>query len=117
MSKRILLVNETSALNSPAAKEALDMALILAAYDHQVSLFFTGVAVLQLVPNQDARQLDSKNLFKTLKLLELYEIDALYVCATSMKNYDIEIEELGISCQLISSSANLVAEQDHILRF
>lgn len=119
MSKHILLINQTSALNSPASKEALDMALILAAYEHDVSLLFEDAAVMQLLPQQDARIVDSKNLFKTLKLLDLYEIDQLYVCEDSLHRFALSPSMLAIDCRSVNSSekAKLCSQQDHLLRF
>lgn len=119
MSKHVLLINQTTALNTPAAKEALDMALILAAYEHQVGIVFEGSAVLQLTDNQDARKLDSKNLFKTLKLLDLYEIENLYVCRDALSRFELSPNDLFIDCQLVSGEekAQLISQQHHLLRF
>lgn len=119
MSKQILLINQTSALNSPCANEALDMALILASYDHQMAMLFEESAVLQLIKGQDAREVGSKDLFKRIKLLELYDVEQLFVCADAINRFGLQQADLAIDCDVLSRSqkAALFAAQDHLLRF
>lgn len=81
--KKIAILNASSTINE-ASKEALDAALIYGSYEQDISLFFQGEAVRQLLNNQSTEKVNIKNYLKTMSALEFYDIENIYVCKNSL---------------------------------
>lgn len=79
MSKKILYTQK----NFPGielAKESLEMALAATSLDLEVSLFFMGDGIFQLLKDQEDNRLSAM-----LKALPLYGIDKVYVVKESLQ--------------------------------
>jgi tRNA 2-thiouridine synthesizing protein C len=90
----ILLIQQSSAFDGAVAREAQDLALALAATEHQVTLLYRDAAVLQLLPL--AQQPAVKDFTLAQKLFELYDIAAVYVCQHSLSRYQLSVPQLRI---------------------
>ncbi|TBR44310.1 sulfur oxidation protein [Marinomonas agarivorans] len=73
-----------------AAKEGLELALVLATFEQPVAFAFSGAGVALLLNEQQSSHQHGKALYKMLPSFEFYDIDKLYVPA-------IEVEGLSIS--------------------
>jgi tRNA 2-thiouridine synthesizing protein C len=82
--QRIAIINSQVPYANNAGKDALDVALIYASYEQQVSLFFHGDGVWQLVPQQSPETIQQKNYLKTFAAFDLYDIEHVYVCQQSL---------------------------------
>lgn len=72
-----------------SGREGLDAVLATAALSDQIGVFFLGDGVLHLLSAQQPEMIFSKDYISTLKLLELYDIEAVYVCEQSLNERGI----------------------------
>lgn len=115
--KNVLVINSSSPFLHLNGREALDMALIFAAIDQNVALLFRDAAVLCLKTTQHPEQAHLKNYFKTLKTLELYDVDQLYVCELSLKEFGLNPDELLLDVEILDSDSlhRLFKQYEHIV--
>lgn len=92
--KPILIIHTKSGLNDLSGKEALDMSLILASYDQQVQLLFMQHGVTQVLAQQQPEQVQQKDYISTFKALELYDVDDVFACQSSLDNLVISSDQL-----------------------
>jgi len=92
-----------TALDGADFKEAVDLALVCAAFEHQVNLVFTDHAVFNLVKSQSTLQLDDKNHLNILKGLEFYDIENVYVEKESLDIRQLKLENLIDAVQLVDN--------------
>lgn len=83
--KKIGIINSRSPYGDNAGKDALDLALIFGSYEQQISLFFHGDGVYQLITQQSPELIQQKNYLKTFGAFELYDVNHIYVCQQSLK--------------------------------
>lgn len=84
-------------------REGLDALLATSAYSENIDVFFIGAGVTQLLLNQDPEQVLSRDYTAAFKLLELYDIENIYVCELSLKHYKITSSALVIPVIPLSS--------------
>jgi tRNA 2-thiouridine synthesizing protein C len=115
--KNVLIISDASPFDKQRIREALDMALIYAAIDQNVSWLFKGPAVLALKAQESISDLGLKNYFKSLKTLEIYDVENVYVCEASLCRYQLDSQSLIIDVQVVSSDAalTLIDEQDFVV--
>ena len=75
VAKKILYVNRKAPYGTIYALESLEVVLIGAAFEQDVSLAFVGDGVYQLTTAQDTKGLEMKNFSPTFRALEDYERD------------------------------------------
>ena len=92
--KKVMLVNRKAPHGSVYALESLEVALITAAFDQEVSLAFLDDGVYQLLKDQDTVELGRKNFSATYKALGDYEINKLYVEKESLEARGLTIDDL-----------------------
>ena len=85
-------------------KEALDLALVCAAFDHSVQLIFMDCGVFHLIKAQDDKFIDDKNHDKQLKSLEYYDISSIYVDRWSLDENSLPLDDLIDGVQIIENS-------------
>lgn len=100
-------------------REGLDAILSTSAYTEQIQLFFVGDGVLQLLKHQNVEQLKTKNYIKAFNLLELYDVENIYICQSSLEKYGYGLEDLVIKAQLLSPQeiADKLSQSSAVLRF
>ena len=77
--KKFLYVNRRAPHGTIYAHEALEVVLIGAAFDQDVSLAFIDDGVFQLKKEQDTAEIYTKNFSKIYSALEMYDVEKLYV--------------------------------------
>jgi len=85
-SKLIAVINSRAPYSSTSGKDALDVALIFGSYEQEVSLFFHGDGVFQLIEKQNSMLIQLKDYLKTFSAFEFYDIEKIYVCQKSLQN-------------------------------
>ena len=131
--KKILYVNRKPPHGTVYAQESLDVALIGAAFDQNVSLAFFDDGVYQLLAGQDTNETGLKNFAATYRALGDYDIHSIYVESESMKKRGLTIDDLleityideddndskKPCIQLIDSEElrDIINEQDIVLSF
>ena len=86
---------------SQDAKEALDVALVLAAFEQQPALLFIDEGILQLLPNSQSPS-SHKHIGKIISALEMYEINELWVEQESLDYFGIMVDELSQPVKVIN---------------
>ena len=77
--KKFLYINRRAPHGTIYAHEALEVVLIGAAFEQDVTLAFLDDGVFQLKKNQDTTDINTKNFSKTYGALEMYDVEKLYV--------------------------------------
>lgn len=119
MSRKILFLNRHGPFGSTAGREALDAALIAAAFDQQVSLLFVDDGVLQLVKNQSDAGGALKDVSPAFKSLGLYEIESVYVDGDSLAARGLAADDLLVPVVVLDVEGvrALIEAQDAVLGF
>lgn len=117
--KKFMFVNRKAPYGTIYALESLEVVLISAAFDQDVSLAFLDDGVYQLKKGQNTKGLDVKNFSPTYRALEGYDIEKLYVERESLDARGLTEEDLAVEVKVVSSAemAKLMAEQDVLLSF
>ncbi|MDL4864681.1 sulfurtransferase complex subunit TusC [Halomonas elongata] len=100
-------------------REGLDAALVGAAFGREVALLFMGEGVLALLEGQGPGALGQKSTGPTLEMLEMYDIEALYVEGQAMERYGLEQQDLLLATHHLddASIAELVERHALVLTF
>lgn len=117
--KKFLYVNRKAPYGTIYALESLEVVLIAAAFDQDVSLAFLDDGVYQIVKGQHTKNIDVKNFSPTYRALEGYDIEKLYVEKESMEARGLKEEDFLVDVKVIDKSemATLMASQDVIMSF
>jgi len=83
--KKFLYVNRKAPYGTIYALESLEVVLIGAAFEQDVSLAFLGDGVYQLVKGEDTKALEVKNFSPTYRALEDYDVTKIYVDDEALK--------------------------------
>lgn len=131
--KKFLYVNRKAPYGTIYAQESLEVVLIGAAFDQDVSMAFLDDGVFQLTKGQDTKGTGLKNFSPTYRALGDYEVTKLYVEQDSLDERGLTLDDLqdikyededddyaeNPSIIVVSREqmADLMAEQDVILSF
>ena len=131
--KKFLYVNRKAPYGTIYAQESLEVVLIGAAFDQDVSLAFLDDGVFQLTKGQDTKEIGLKNFSATYRALGDYEVTKLYVEKESLTERGLTLDDLQNieyededddyaekpSIRLVSRAemAEVMADQDVVLSF
>jgi tRNA 2-thiouridine synthesizing protein C len=117
--KRFMFVNRTAPYGTVYALESLEVVLITAAFDQDVSLVFVDDGVWQLKKGQQTKGIETKNFSPTYRALEGYDVEKLYVERESLAARGLTEDDLIVDVNVLGSSelGALMAEQDVVLSF
>jgi tRNA 2-thiouridine synthesizing protein C len=119
VAKKFLYVNRRAPYGSIYALESLEVVLIGAAFEQDVSLAFLGDGVYQLTKGQDTKGLEVKNFSPTFRALEDYDVTKLYVEKEALEARGLRESDLVVPVQVVDAArmAEIMEEQDVILSF
>ena len=117
--KKFLYVNRRAPYGSIYALESLEVVLIGAAFDQDVSMLFVDDGVYQLKKGQDTKESDMKNFSPTYRALEMYDVEKLYVDRESMEARGLTPDDLVVPVEVLNTGqvSDLIEEQEVILNF
>ncbi len=131
--KKLMYVNRKAPYGTIYALESLEVVLIGAAFDQQVSLAFVDDGVYQLARNQSTDGIGMKNFSPTYAALGDYDVRHIYVERESLETRGLTVEDLmpltyededddwaeKDSLRVVDSRelAALMSEQDVVLSF
>ena len=117
--KKFMFVNRKAPYGTIYALESLEVVLITAAFDQDVSLAFLDDGVYQLKKGQQTKGIDTKNFSPTYRALEGYDIEKLYVDEESLKARGLTTESLLVPVAVLSPAqmAELMDQQDVVISF
>ncbi len=117
--KKFMFVNRKAPYGSIYALESLEVVLITAAFDQDVSLAFVDDGVYQLKRGMQTKAIEVKNFSPTYRALEGYDIEKLYVDRESLEARGLTEEDLVVDVTVLDSAAmaELMRQQDVVLSF
>ena len=131
--KRFLYINRKAPYGTIYALESLEVVLIGAAFEQDVSLAFLDDGVFQIVEGQDASAVGMKNFSKTYRALGDFEVRKLYVERESLAERGLSESDLmpitwedeaedfaekpSIHCVDRAEMARLIGAADVVLSF
>jgi len=92
--KKMLYVNRNAPYGTVYALEGLEVVLIGAAFEQDVSMAFIGDGVYQILKGQDTSDSDMKNFSPTYNALGDYEVTKLYVEQESLDERGLSVDDL-----------------------
>ena len=92
--KKFMFVNRKAPYGTVYALESLEVVLISAAFDQDVSLAFVDDGVYQLKKDQNTDGIGMKNFSPTYRALGDYDINKLYVEQESLTERGLKLEDL-----------------------
>ena len=92
--KKFLYVNRKAPYGTIYALESLEVVLIAAAFDQDVSLAFIDDGVYQLTKGQDTKEIGMKNFSPTFSALGDYEVKKIYVEKESLEERGLALDDL-----------------------
>ncbi len=117
--KKFMFVNRSAPYGTIYALESLEVVLISAAFDQDVSLAFVDDGVWQLKRGQQTKGIETKNFSPTYRALEGYDVEKLYVERESLEARGLAEDDLLVDVTVLSSAemGKLMDEQDVVLSF
>jgi len=117
--KKFMYVNRRAPHGSIYAQESLEVVLVGAAFEQDVSVVFLDDGVYQIRKDQDTSAIGTKNFSKTFRALEMYDVEKLYVEKESMQARGMTEDDLNVPVEVKTSEeiGRLMEEQDVVLSF
>jgi tRNA 2-thiouridine synthesizing protein C len=117
--KKFMYVNRKAPYGTIYALESLEVVLIGAAFEQDVSLAFIDDGVFQITKGQETAGIEMKNFSPTYRALEMYDVEKLYVEKESMEARGLSEEDFLVDVEVKSRDElrNMMEEQDVILSF
>jgi tRNA 2-thiouridine synthesizing protein C len=133
MAKKFMYMNTKAPYGTIYALESLEVVLIGAAFEQDVSLAFVGDGVYQLTKGQNTQGIGMKNFSPTYAALGDYDVNKIYVEKESLEERGLTLDDLQHlvwedededwaekdSIRLVSRSelADVIDDQDVVLSF
>ena len=131
--KKFMCINRKAPYGTIYAWESLEVVLISAAFEQDVSVAFVDDGVFQLVKGQDTTEVGIKNFSPTYAALGDYDVNKIYVEKESLDMRGLTVEDLmhltyededddwaeKDSIKVVSSAelAELLEQQEVVLSF
>ncbi len=115
--KRFLFLNRKAPYGTIYALEALEVVLISAAFDQDVSVVFMDDGVYQIKKEQDTTAINMKNFSPTYRALEGYDVEKLYVEKESLDARGLTEDDLVVPVEVLDAKAlsDLMNDQDVVI--
>jgi tRNA 2-thiouridine synthesizing protein C len=115
--RRFMYVNRRPPYGTIYALECLEVVLIAAAFDQDVSVVFVDDGVYQLKKNQDTTAIGMKNFSNTYRALDDYDVEKIYVEKESLEIRGLTAGDLIIPVEVIETEnlREIMAQQDVVI--
>ncbi|MEZ8277207.1 sulfurtransferase complex subunit TusC [Vibrio cyclitrophicus] len=102
-----------------AGREGLDALLAASAFSEDIIVFFVGDGVTQLLKAQQPSETLSRDYISAFKLMDLYDIEQVYVCQRSLNQFGLSTDNLLIDVTVVEVDqlARKLAQCQQILTF
>ena len=117
--RKFMYINRRAPYGTIYALESLEVVLIAAAFEQDVSLVFMDDGVYQIKKDQNTDAIGVKNFSPTYRALEGYDVEKLYVERESLESRGLTTDDLIVPVELMDKDqlADLMEEQEVILSF
>lgn len=115
--KKFMFVNRRAPYGTIYALEGLEVVLISAAFDQDVSMVFLDDGVYELMKGQQTKGIQVKNFSPAYRALEGYDIEKLYVEQESLEARGLTADQLVVPVEVLSAAqmSELMEQQDVII--
>ncbi len=115
--KKFMFVNRKAPYGTVYALESLEVVLISAAFDQDVSLAFLDDGVYQLRKGQQTKGIETKNFSPIFRALDGYDIEKLYVEREAMEARGLTEDDLLVDVTVLSRTemGELMEQQDVVI--
>ncbi len=115
--KRFMYVNRRPPYGTIYALECLEVVLVAAAFDQDVSVVFIDDGVCQLKKNQDTNEIGMKNFSKTYGALDDYDVEKIYVEKESLEARGLTADDLVIPVEVVGAAdlRDIMSQQDVVI--
>ncbi|MDO8250383.1 MAG: sulfurtransferase complex subunit TusC [Rhodoferax sp.] len=117
--KKFMFVNRKAPYGTIYALESLEVVLITATFDQDVSLVFIDDGVYELVKGQQTKDIGLKNFSPSYRALDGYDVEKLYVDQASLDQRGLTEKDLLVPVEVLDAQqmGQLMQQQDVILSF
>ncbi|NKF50598.1 sulfurtransferase complex subunit TusC [Shewanella sp. WXL01] len=117
--KKIAIVFRRSPFGNTSSREGLDLSLLSASFEQQVTVIFVAEGLLNLLSDQQPELSGSKDYIATFKAMPIYDIETILVCETSLTQLNLTSEALQVAHQVASNKqiSQALTEADEVLVF
>ncbi len=117
--KQFMIVNRKAPYGTIYGWEALEVVLIAAAFEQDVSMAFLDDGVYQLKKGHQTKGIEIKAFEKTFGALEDYDVTKIYVDQESLAERGLTADDLTIPVEVLSRAeiGKRMEEQDVVLSF
>lgn len=117
--KKFMFVNRKAPYGTIYALESLEVVLIGAAFEQDVSLAFMDDGVYQLKKGHSTKGIEVKNFQPTYRALEDYDVTKLYVDQESLTARGLTADDMSVPVEVMSRAelGKIMEEQDVLLSF
>ena len=93
--------------------------LAASAYCEDIHVFFVGDGVAHLMSEQQPSEVLSRDYISSFKLMELYDIEHVYVCEQGLEERGLSHVPMAFDAGVVSSReiATLMSSCNHLLSF
>jgi len=115
--KRFMYVNRRAPYGTIYALECLEVVLVAAAFDQDVSVVFVDDGVCQLKKDQDTTEIGMKNFSRTYGALDDYDVEKIYVEKESLDARGLTADDLVIPVEVVAAAQlqDIMAQQDVVI--
>lgn len=117
--KKFMYVNRRAPYGTVYPLEGLEVVLIGAAFEQDVSMVFVDDGVYQLKKGQDTAETGMKNFSPAYRALEMYDVEKLYAEKESLQARGLTQDDLLVPVEVLSTGelTELMEQQDVILNY
>jgi tRNA 2-thiouridine synthesizing protein C len=117
--KKFMYVNRRAPYGTVYPLEGLEVVLIGAAFEQDVSMVFVDDGVYQLKKGQDTTETGMKNFSPAYRALEMYDVEKLYAEKESLQARGLTPDDLLVPVEVLSTTelTELMEQQDVILNY
>jgi tRNA 2-thiouridine synthesizing protein C len=117
--KKFMFVNRKAPYGTIYALESLEVVLITATFDQDVSLVFMDDGVYELAKGQQTKGIGIKNFSPSYRALEGYDIEKLYVEEEALAARGLSEDDLLVDVTVMPRAelGKLMDEMDVVLSF
>ncbi len=115
--KRFMYVNRRAPHGTIYAHETLEMVLVAAAFDQDVTVVFLDDGVYQIKKEQDTKGIQIKNFTPAFRALDGYDVEKLYVEKESLEARGLTADDLLVPVAVVSTEElrEIMAQQDVVM--
>ncbi len=115
--KKIMHVMRRAPHGTIYTYEGLEMILIMASYDQDITVVFIDDGVYALKKDQDTSAIGIKGFAKTFLALDGYDVEKLYVDQQSLEERGLTEDDLVVPVEVMSAEeiGRLMTEQDEVI--